>query len=269
MTVGKLLRMQRFRSRLSKYGIIVPIDHGLTYGPIDGLVSTDEVERWIGHRHISGVIAHKGVVERLAARGNLAGRGVMVHVNGMSSLAAQPDMKRALTRVENAMRLGADGISMQINFDGSNDADNIVALGGLVDEASACGLPVLVMLYDKVKASDTTQRLSRLRHLMRICVELGADALKIAAPEQESDLQPLLHGISKDIPVYVAGGAVQSDMEVLRLARTMMECGGAGLCIGRNIFQREDASGLLDSLGKLFVAEASEAERPALSQAVV
>src|SRR5262245_8825434 len=107
-STGKKIRLQRFMSRGA--GVVVPIDQGLTMGPVRGLGSIREVASWIAHSAIDGVIAHKGIVERLGERGLFAGRGVMVHLNGMSMLGGRPDTKEMLTSVEAAMRLGADAV---------------------------------------------------------------------------------------------------------------------------------------------------------------
>jgi class I fructose-bisphosphate aldolase/fructose-bisphosphate aldolase/2-amino-3,7-dideoxy-D-threo-hept-6-ulosonate synthase len=246
--VAKKIRWSRFLDRRSGRGIIVPIDHGLSIGPLEGLDSVAQVARWIGHPAITGVIAHKGMVERLGSRGLLRGVGVMIHLNGMTSLAPLPDRKERLTSVESALRLGADAVSLQLNFDGTNDAHNLTQLGAVVDEAQHRGLPVLTMLYDKVPCEGEDQRLRRHRHLIRACVELGTDALKLAAPSHLSHVSVLLEGIQEHTPVFFAGGAVRSEEEMLLMAREVVARGATGLCVGRNIFQRESASALLTRL---------------------
>ncbi len=246
--VAKKIRWSRFLDRQSGRGLIVPIDHGLTMGPLEGLDSVEQMARWMTHPAITGIIAHKGMVERLAGRGLLHGQGVMVHLNGMTSIAPRPHQKEQLTSAGAAARLGADAVSLQLNFDGTNDAHNLTQLGSAVDEAQRYGLPVLTMLYDKAPCADRTERIRRSRHLMRACVELGTDALKLAAPADLSDLPALLAGVKEHTAVFIAGGAVASDEEVLLLAQEAVASGAAGLCVGRNVFQREAAGALLGRL---------------------
>ncbi|NPC79334.1 aldolase, partial [Pyxidicoccus fallax] len=246
--VAKQIRWSHFLDRRSGRGIIVPIDHGLSIGPVEGLASVEQVSRWMGHPGITGIIAHKGMVERLGSHGLLKGFGVMVHLNGMMSLASTPDRKERLTTVEAALRLGADAVSVQLNFDGTNDAHNLTQLGAVVDEAQRYGMPVLTMLYDKVPCEGQEARLSRQRHLMRACVELGTDALKLAAPDDLSLMPSLLEGIREHTAVFFAGGAVRSEEEVLLLARQVVSCGATGLCVGRNVFQRESVWATLSRL---------------------
>jgi class I fructose-bisphosphate aldolase/fructose-bisphosphate aldolase/2-amino-3,7-dideoxy-D-threo-hept-6-ulosonate synthase len=252
-TSGKKIRTNRFHYRHSPFGMIVPIDHGLTIGPVDGLGTVSQIARWIRHPGITGVIAHKGMLERLADAGLLGHSGVMLHVNGMSVLAPNPDRKELVASVRTALRLGADGISLQVNFDGENDAHNLKMLGAVADSAAEHGLPVLTMLYDKAIAIPDERRIQRLRHLVRIAIELGSDAIKLAAPADVRDIPRILEGLSEDVSIYFAGGPVCADSDLHALARATIAAGGKGLCIGRNVFQRPSPNEILSALSQTLV----------------
>jgi len=244
---GKQHRLSRFQYPHSKHGLIVPIDHGLTVGPLPGLESVRKIREWIHSPAICGVIAHKGIAERLLQAGALDGKGLLIHLNGMSTLGSDPDTKDRLTSIESALRLGADGVSFQVNFSGNNDSQNLRAMGQIVDEASEYGLPVLAMVYDKVAASPQNS-VTRLRHLLRAAIELGCDAVKIAPPAQLDLLPEMLADLSEDIRVYLAGGSLADEAELLTLTRTALRAGAQGLCVGRNVFQRADARETLEKL---------------------
>ncbi|MDC0714788.1 aldolase [Stigmatella sp. ncwal1] len=257
--VAKRLRWSRFLHKQSSRGIIVPIDHGLTLGPIPGIDDVSRIEGWIRHPGITGVIAHKGMVERLGCRGLLQGMGVMLHLNGMPSSAQAPDRKERLTSLEAAVRLGVDAVSLQINFDGTNDGHNLTLLGAVVDEAQRFGMPVLTMLYDKVPSAEDDKRITRLRHLMRVCVELGTDALKLAAPTRREEVPVLLEGFQDHTAIFFAGGAVCSDEMLLALAKDTAAFGASGLCVGRNVFQRESVGDILTRLQKVLLEDLESA----------
>lgn len=251
---GKIHRLARFRYPGSPLGLIVPIDHGLTIGPVSGLSNIDEIAGWLDHPAITGVIGHKGMIARLTERGLLSRLGVMVHLNGMSALGATADRKERLTAVETAVRLGADAVSLQVNFDGTNDAHNLALLGAVVDEAARFALPVLAMVYDKVTTSSEDSRIARLRHLMRIGWELGVDAVKIAPPDEFARIAPLMTGLADDLPIFFAGGEVTSHDRTAGLAREAIRCGAAGLCAGRNVFGQSNPAEALDRLGAVLGA---------------
>jgi class I fructose-bisphosphate aldolase/fructose-bisphosphate aldolase/2-amino-3,7-dideoxy-D-threo-hept-6-ulosonate synthase len=262
-TGAKILRLSRFFYPDRRAGVIVPIDHGLTLGPIPGIERVSRIAAWIRHPAITGIIAHKGMVERLSERGLLQGRGVMIHVNGMSSRAPEPDTKEIVTTVETAVRLGADAISVQVNFDGRADAHNLKLLGRVVDDALRYNLPVLAMVYDATAASRSTEeRIERQAHFMRIAVELGIDALKIGLPEKLEHVATILRYHAADTPVFFAGGERTEDSTLRTVLAEALRHGGAGLCVGRNVFQRENPAEILQGLHDDIMRAAPTADAP-------
>jgi class I fructose-bisphosphate aldolase/fructose-bisphosphate aldolase/2-amino-3,7-dideoxy-D-threo-hept-6-ulosonate synthase len=250
---GKRLRWSRFLDGPTGRSLIVPVDHGLTMGPIDGLRSAREVAGWLSNRSINGIIVHKGLLERLVAAEGLKPMGVMLHLNGMTMLAAQPDTKEMLTSVEAAVRLGADAVSVQVNFTEQNAAHNLGVLGSVVDAALAWGLPVLAMVYDKVASTSSDQQVARMRHLIRSAYELGVDAVKIDAPSSLADIPALLADISDDVSVFFAGGPLTDLSRLVEVAALAVSNGAVGLCVGRNVFQRPDRANALRLLHEALV----------------
>ncbi len=243
---GKEIRWSRFVGPASGRALIVPIDHGLTMGSVQGLSSVREIGRWLGHSAINGVVAHKGMVTKLAGAGLLRGLGVMVHLNGSTAIGEDPDTKHMVTTIETAVRLGADAVSLQVNFRPDNHGHNLKQLGKVVDEAEQYGLPVMAMIYPAGPTDDAPGRPMRLhRHYLRIAYELGVDVVKTAAPEHVEDIGELLDGIGEDLKVLFSGGALSSDENLLGLAKAVANSSAAGLCVGRNVFQRSDPGDIL------------------------
>jgi class I fructose-bisphosphate aldolase/fructose-bisphosphate aldolase/2-amino-3,7-dideoxy-D-threo-hept-6-ulosonate synthase len=96
-------------------------------------------------------------------------------------------------------------------------------------------------------------------------VELGTDALKLAAPDDLSLMPTLLEGIREHTAVFFAGGAVRSEAEILMLAEEVVRCGATGLCVGRNIFQRESARATLTRLQEIILGSHAPAPEPTVS----
>jgi class I fructose-bisphosphate aldolase len=245
-TIGKSVRWSRFVGGAGR-SLIVPIDHGLTLGPIQGLSGVRDIGRWMRNPAIDGVIAHKGLVSRLAGAGLLAGRGIMVHLNGATAIGEDPDTKHLVTSVETAMRLGADGVSVQVNFRPDNHSHNLGLLGRVVDEAERYGLPVLAMVYPAGVVDDETVAMARHRHYLRIAFEMGVDAVKTAPPTHLEDIPLLLDGVD-DLTVLFSGGSLGSDEALISLAKAVATAGAGGLCVGRNVFQRQEPDGVLAQL---------------------
>jgi fructose-bisphosphate aldolase, class I len=242
--IGRGRRWTRFTDAQSSKALIVPIDHGLTLGPIHGLHRLQALRPWLESGAATGVIMHKGLVEKL---GGLPRLGLMVHLNGAVRIEDEsdaeagraPDPKPQLTSVDTAVRLGADGVSMQLDVSRRWGSEHLCLLSEVVEQAHGRGLPVLAMVYDKTEAGAAGS-LKRLRHFMRAAIEVGADVLKVLPPADLRLLPELLDGIQSDTPVLFAGGSIGAESDLLALAKAAVESGAAGLCVGRNVFQRSN-----------------------------
>ena len=53
------------------------------------------------------------------------------------------------------------------------------------------------------------------------------------------------------MPVLVAGGEKMGDLESLRMIRESVHAGGAGVCVGRNAFQRVSPGAFVKALGRV------------------
>lgn len=248
--IGRRRRWHRFTHPVSGKALIVPIDHGLTLGPIKGLDHLDRVRRWLDSGELTGVVMHKGMVERL---GGACGAGLMVHLNGAvnqgdPSRAVAPTMKVRLAGIEAALSLGADAVSVHLDMGGPWSSDYLGLLGEVVDEAHVLGVPVLAMLYDKTPGASP-QDMARQRQFMRAAAEVGADALKVQPPAELRRLPELLDGFSHT-PVVFAGGEMKSETGLLAFAHAVAQYPAAGLCVGRNVFQRADPAACLRELGQ-------------------
>jgi len=52
------------------------------------------------------------------------------------------------------------------------------------------------------------------------------------------------------VPVVIAGGAkMDSDRETLTMVKDAMDAGGAGVSIGRNVFQHENPRRMVEAMG--------------------
>ena len=61
--VGKRIRMERIMDRESGKTVIVPMDHGVTIGPIVGLINMQEAINAVAMGGTNAIVIHKGLVE--------------------------------------------------------------------------------------------------------------------------------------------------------------------------------------------------------------
>ena len=59
--IGKSLRLERIMNRNTKKTVIVPMDHGVSEGPIFGLVNVAESVNKVAEGGANAVLIHKGM----------------------------------------------------------------------------------------------------------------------------------------------------------------------------------------------------------------
>ena len=233
MTPGKAARLDRI-GRDGRY-VVVPMDHGITIGAAKGLVDIESTIDAVTAGGADAVLTQKGIAPRVHPNSN--GAGYIVHLNGSTTLGPDSNDKRTTGSVKAAMRAGADAVSFHINVGSEYEREQIEDLGALTDEASEYGLPVLAMTYARGPGIDESDP-EALGHAARLGEELGADLIKTGYSGDPESFEPVCD--STRLPVLIAGGEPDADLESLRAVRGAMDAGAAGVSMGRTIFQHPD-----------------------------
>ena len=104
--IGKKIRLERIFNRNTGRTVIAPMDHGVSSGPIKGIVNIDDTVEEISQGGADAILMHKGIVQR-GHRGYGKDIGLIVHLSASTSLAPDPNNKVTVTSVEKAIQLGA------------------------------------------------------------------------------------------------------------------------------------------------------------------
>jgi fructose-bisphosphate aldolase / 2-amino-3,7-dideoxy-D-threo-hept-6-ulosonate synthase len=62
LTIGKQIRMERIKDRKSGNSLIIPLDHGISEGPIKGIVGLADTIQKVSEGSANAVLQQKGVV---------------------------------------------------------------------------------------------------------------------------------------------------------------------------------------------------------------
>jgi fructose-bisphosphate aldolase, class I len=89
--------------------------------------------------------------------------------------------------------------------------------------------------------------LTRITHLVRQAIELGADVIK-ADPTTDVSLYGKVIETAGGIPVLVRGGGRVSDRDILERTSMLMAQGASGIVYGRNIIQHPNPAGIVRAL---------------------
>lgn len=241
---GKAWRLRRIINPRNGRTVIVPLDHGVTNGPIQGLVSPVATLAWICYAGPDAIIIHKGLVRYLPQDVD-PGVGLIIHLSAATGLCAQ-ETKAVVTGVDDAVSLGADGVSVHVNFSGPRETEMLVDLGRVADRCLALGMPLLVMAYLRggtLAENDPTG----LAVAARACAELGADLVKLPWPGSADAMAEIVAGCP--VGVVVAGGNRHATSDGLeRRVEAALAAGAAGVAAGRNVFQDPDPAAVIGKL---------------------
>lgn len=100
MVTGLQIRMDRIL-RKGKM-LCIPMDHGISSGPIEGLESPARVIAQCETKGLTSVIINKGILKTLPRPTRI---GVLVHYSSSTSLSMSPNRKMLSGTVEEALRL--------------------------------------------------------------------------------------------------------------------------------------------------------------------
>ncbi|MDM8551627.1 2-amino-3,7-dideoxy-D-threo-hept-6-ulosonate synthase [Desulfobacterales bacterium HSG2] len=247
MTIlGKRIRMERIINRNTGKAVIVPMDHGISVGPIDGLIDMKTAIQNVAEGGANAIVEHKGLVEA-GHRKKGGDIGLIIHLSGSTSLSMYPNAKTLVCSVEEAIKLGADAISIHVNLGNGQEREMLNDFGKVAYDARTWGMPLLAMMYPRGEKIKDEYDVEVVKHVARVGSEMGADIVKVSYTGSPESFRKVTEGCN--VPVVIAGGAkMDSDRDILEMVRGAIEAGGSGVSIGRNVFQHRDPKRMVQAI---------------------
>ena len=249
MMTGKFIRLERIINRMTGKTVIVPMDHGVTVGPIPGLIDMKKAVDNVVNGGANAIIAHKGIVK---AGHRQAGKdiGLIVHLSASTSLSPNPTGKVLVCSVEEAIQLGADGVSIHINLGAPTDDEMLDHFGQVSRKCMQWGMPLIAMMYTRGEKIKNEFDVTCIKHAARVGAELGADIVKVNYTGSVQSFEEVTRGCPA--PVVIAGGEkMESDEDMLTMVENAMQAGAAGVSIGRNVFQHATPSRMVTAICRI------------------
>ena len=247
--IGKQIRLERIINRNTGRIVVVPMDHGTTIGPIPGLEDMRETVAKVVNGGANAILMHKGMVQA-GHRGGGRDVGLVVHLSAGTSLSPDPNAKVPVCTVEEAIKLGADAVSIHVNVGAETDADMLRDFGDVSQSCMIWGMPLLAMVYTRGPKIESEYDVKYVKHAARLGAELGADIVKVNYTGSPESFRDVVAGCP--VPVVIAGGEkAETDEDLLRVVAGSLEAGGAGASIGRNAFQHADPEGMVRAISMM------------------
>ena len=236
--IGKSVRIERIFNRETGRTVIIPMDHGVTVGPISGIKNLKSTADSIASGGADAAVVHKGAAN-FGHRGYGRDLGLILHLSASTSLAPDPNNKVLVATVEEALKLGADGVSIQVNVGAEDEGKMLSTFGEISRKCQEWGMPLLAMVYPRGKRIEDEYGADYIAHAARVGAELGADIVKTSYTGDPETFSDVVEGCP--VPLVIAGGPkTDSELDFLKMVEESIGAGASGVAIGRNVFQHPD-----------------------------
>lgn len=243
-SVARTLRLAR-----SGRWVMVPVDHGISMGPVPGLADARVALRAAADGGATCVTMHKGLVPLAAPFADRL--GILLHLSASTDTGPDGHDKRLVATVEEALRLGCDGVSIHVNVGAATEPRQLEDAGRVATACGEWGVPLVTMAYPRGPKVKDPHDPALLAHAARLAAELGADAVKVPYSGSADTFRDVVQGCP--VPVLVAGGPKRSSFEALVTdLQGARKAGAAGCSIGRNVFQHPDPAAAVRQLAAVF-----------------
>ena len=222
MVIGREIRL----NRIMKGGkmICIPMDHGISNGPIMGLENPQSLIYKCEHAGLTCVLVNKGIIKAMPRP---IGIGLIAHMSASTSLGPSPNKKVLMGRVEESIRL-------------------------VSDECTSWSVPLVAMMYPRGENIKDPHDVEVVAHAARIGAEAGADIVKAVYTGDIDSFKKVTKACP--VPVVIAGGPkANTDYEILEMCESAMKAGARGVTFGRNIFQHENPVSIVRALHRVII----------------
>lgn len=233
--IGTLRKFRRLFDAESGNALILALDHGAGHGLIPGLEDLRDLLANVSGKRVQGVALNKGMARAHGADLD-PGMNIVVNLSAGTRHGVPAYNKTLVCSIPEALRLGADAVSVHVNI-GNDLEDRMLAdLGAAVAEAHEYGLPVAAVIRPRGERIVDESDKSLVAHAVTLGGEMAADM--VCAPysgDSESFGRACRYCPA---PVFVTGGpAAKNFNEFLNSCAEALASGAAGVWAGRNIFQ--------------------------------
>ena len=260
--IGKDVRISRILSA-EKRSLIVPLDHGLPIGPIQGITNLRQTLTKILLAQPDGVLLTPGQVQ--VCRDLLLGReapAILIRVDWTNLFRSETNSEAyaSICKPIDALAYGAEAVVTYL-FSGYEDStvetDNITNVAKVARECDALGIPLVVEAMARGKLLKGHEHDPKEVCIpVRMAGEIGADLIKTDYTGDKDSFRQIVN--ASPVPVMIAGGPKMSTLsDILQTVHDSMEAGACGIFFGRNVFQASDPAKMVKALRAMIHDNAS------------
>ena len=124
-------------------GVWIPIDHGMSDYPCDGLEDTEGLIRDLISAGVNAIVAQKGVVSHYNHLCEGTKTKMVIHLSASTTHGGEDSANKVLVGdAKEAVRRGAVGVSCQVNTGSKGEREMIKSMGKLSKQANKLEIPM-------------------------------------------------------------------------------------------------------------------------------
>ncbi|MFJ4713587.1 2-amino-3,7-dideoxy-D-threo-hept-6-ulosonate synthase [Streptomyces sp. NPDC088785] len=228
---GKSLRLARLCGHGDGRFLFVPLDHSVSDGPITTVRGFGTLVDDVVAGGADGIVLHKGRARSLAPE-RLGGCSLLVHLSASTAHGPDVNAKVLVGDVEDAIRVGADAVSVHVNIGADTESAQLADLGAVAAACDRWGMPLLAMIYPRGPRVTDPHAPELVSHVVTIAADLGVDIVKTVFAAPVERMAEVVE--NSPLPVIVAGGAGTTSLADFTVAALAAGC--SGLAVGRRVF---------------------------------
>ena len=238
---GMRNRLARIFRPASARTVMLAIDHGYFLGPTTGLERVDVTILPL-LQYADALMCTRGILRSTIPAS--FGNGVVMRSSGGASTLKEMSNENIAVDIEDAVRMNVSAMAVQVFIGGEFETQTVTNMTRLVDMGLRSGIPTMgVTAVGKDLARDARY----LGLASRICAELGAQIVKTYYCEEGFETVTA----ACPVPIVMAGGKKLPELEALTMAYNAVSQGASGVDMGRNIFQSEAPTAMIQAVGKV------------------
>ena len=248
--LGKKVRMSRLVNAKSNKMMAITVDHAISRGiaPMTGLHQIQNtIDRIILGRP-DAMTMTKGIAEH--CMWDHAGQvAMLMKVSNYSPVA--PTKDTVFGSVDEAIRMGADAVSMGAMTLGDFQGEQFEIIGKYSEECMAKGMPLIGHVYPKGESVPADKRTAweNIAYCVRSACELGMDIVKTTYTGDPDSMAKVVSCVPSSFRVVIQGGdACKTLDDYLQMTRDAMDCVVGVVTMGRFVCDYKDVTALVIAL---------------------
>src|SRR5213595_1944526 len=238
---GMKNRLARTFNPQSGRTVMLAVDHGYFQGPTTGLERIDlNIVPLLPY--CDALFCTRGILRSVIPA--WAQRPMVLRASGGPSILKELSDEQIAMDMEDAVRLNAAGVGIQVFIGGEFETRSIHNMTKLIDAGLRVGMPVMGVT---AVGTNMVRDAKYFRLACRIIAELGAQYVKTYYVERDFETVTA----SCPVPIVMAGGKKLPEIEALTMAYRAVSEGAAGVDMGRNIFQSEAPVAMIQAVRKV------------------